>query len=66
MVAAIEQCLAELPAPYQEAIRLRHFEGMTVREVAEATGRSEGSVQMTLARALSALRHRVRRFGAFV
>lgn len=50
--------LAELPEEQREAVRLRHLAGMSVREVARATGKTSAAVAGLLRRGLEALRQR--------
>ena len=45
-----------LPTLQQTIIRLRHFEGMEMRQIAELTGSSEVAIRKTLSRARQALK----------
>ena len=45
-----------LPTLQQTILRLRHIEGMEMREIAELTGSSEAAIRKTLSRARQALR----------
>ena len=49
--ALFESAIAALPAPYRETIALRHLQGLTYREIAEAIGISIGTVMSRLCRA---------------
>ena len=48
-----------LPAHERAVVLLRHFDGRTVREVADITGRSVGTVTKQLSRAYGRLRRRL-------
>jgi RNA polymerase sigma-70 factor, ECF subfamily len=52
----LAQAIGQLPEDQQEAIRLRHLEGYSLRELAEAMGRSETAVAGLLKRGLKRLR----------
>ncbi|HWL93707.1 MAG TPA: sigma-70 family RNA polymerase sigma factor [Phycisphaerae bacterium] len=47
----VDAALRELPADYEQALRLFELEGLSGEEVAERMGRSHGAVRMLLARA---------------
>lgn len=49
----------ELPAKYRSVVHLYYFEGYTVAEIAEMTGRSETAVQTQLYRARKLLRDKL-------
>jgi RNA polymerase sigma-70 factor (ECF subfamily) len=55
-VSQVEQALAELPADYQEVIRLRVILNLPTATVAGWIGRSDGATRVLLYRALKALR----------
>jgi len=55
-VIAVQIALSALPADYQQAIALRHFQGRTNGEVAEAMNRTTGAVNSMLYRATLRLR----------
>jgi RNA polymerase sigma-70 factor (ECF subfamily) len=55
----LASALAELPADYREVLVLRELEGKSLREVAEAMGRTPNGVQKLWARALIQLRRRM-------
>jgi RNA polymerase sigma-70 factor (ECF subfamily) len=48
--------LGQLPAAYQEVVRLRNFEGLAFDEVAQRMGRTPGAVRVLWVRALDRLR----------
>jgi len=58
-VEALAELLLELPRPMREAIALRHVDGLSVAETAEALGRPEGTVKAQVARGLERLRLRL-------
>jgi RNA polymerase sigma factor (sigma-70 family) len=53
---ALEDALADLPPDYAHVIRLRHIEGHSCKEAAQAMGRTEKALERLCARALEALR----------
>ena len=53
---AVFDALARLPETYREPLVLRLVEGMSGREIAAATGLTEGSVRVTLCRGMKRLR----------
>jgi RNA polymerase sigma-70 factor (ECF subfamily) len=53
------EALSELPADYQEVIRLRIMLSLPTATVGEWLGRSEGAVRVLLHRALKALRRKM-------
>lgn len=54
-VAALEDCMAELPEQQREYVSLRYSDGTTVQDIARRTNRSENAVAATLYRARLAL-----------
>jgi RNA polymerase sigma-70 factor (ECF subfamily) len=52
--------VAVLPADQRRVIQLRFAEEKSIREVAEALGRSEGAIKQLQFRALQTLRERMR------
>ncbi len=62
--AALHAALAKLPTDYNCIVQARYFEQKSIREIAAFLGRSEGAVQMMLARALSVLRQSLREFSS--
>ena len=55
-IAELAGLLLELPAPVREAITLRHVDGLSVAETAEALGRPEGTIKAQCHRGLRELR----------
>lgn len=53
---AVLEALSKLPAAYRETLLLRLVEGMSGREIAAATGLTEGSVRVNLSRGMKRLR----------
>jgi len=58
-VSMLETALPALPRHYQQAIRLVHLEGLSVRQVAGIMGRSERAVQALCRRGLTQLRYQL-------
>jgi RNA polymerase sigma-70 factor, ECF subfamily len=54
-VAALEDCLKELPEQQREYLSLRYIEGMAVKDIARCVNRTENAVAATLYRARLAL-----------
>jgi len=54
----------ELPEHERLAVSLRYFDGHTVREIAEITGRPVGTVTKRLSRAVERLRHSLKSEGS--
>jgi RNA polymerase sigma-70 factor (ECF subfamily) len=59
---AVWAALAELPAQQRAAVVMHHVEGMSMTEIAEATGVRPGTVMSRLARAREAVRKRLSRY----
>lgn len=57
--ALLRAGIAALPAPFREALVLREFNGLSYREIAEATGVPVGTVMSRLARARALLIERI-------
>jgi RNA polymerase sigma-70 factor (ECF subfamily) len=57
--SAVRRALAELPDRQREVVILRHFEGLTFREIADDLGIAEATARVTFHQALSALRRRL-------
>jgi len=55
----LERVLGTLPAPYQHALRLCDVQGLKIREAAEITGTSTGTLKSQLRRARGRLRKQV-------
>ncbi|HMR34255.1 MAG TPA: sigma-70 family RNA polymerase sigma factor [Geminicoccaceae bacterium] len=53
---SLRRAVAELPARQKEAVLLLRFQEMTGKEAAEATGRTEGALKVSLHRAVESLR----------
>ncbi len=62
-LGVMSACLATLPDHYRDVIRMRFMEGRPVAEVAQAMGRSIGSIHMICHRALRQLREQVEKLG---
>jgi RNA polymerase sigma-70 factor (ECF subfamily) len=56
VVAALHAALENLKEENRQALHLRYLEGLSVAEMAERMGRSEGAVHMLCTRGLQALR----------
>jgi RNA polymerase sigma-70 factor (ECF subfamily) len=52
----IRQAVARLPEPYREVVTLRYLGELSIAEIAEATGRRDGTVKAQLHRGLERLR----------
>ncbi len=59
----ILDALRALPETYAETLAMRLVEGMTGPEIAEATGRTHGSVRVNLTRGMKLLREQLERRG---
>lgn len=55
-VMDLHQALAKLPEKVQEVVKLKYFDGYTIREISAATGMPPGTVSVYLRRAISKLR----------
>lgn len=55
LVAAVQAALTRLKDEYQQVIRTRYIEGLSVAETAERMGRTEGAVRMLCQRGLRLL-----------
>ena len=58
--AALARALSRLPERQRAAVLLRYFEGLSVRDVAAALGKSEHAAESLLARGTAALRSALR------
>lgn len=54
--SGVLEAVMGLPANYREAIYLHYYEGYSIREIAEITGRTEAAVSAHLSRGRAALR----------
>jgi RNA polymerase sigma-70 factor (ECF subfamily) len=65
-VSAVQVALASLKEEYRKALRMRYIEGLPVARIAEAMGRTEGSVNMLCNRGLTKLREAMGRASAYL
>lgn len=63
-VARVRAAIAELPAQYRDAIRLRYLEDRSFSEIAAATGRPEPTIRSHVHRGLARLRDQLADEGA--
>ena len=56
----VEEAVSGLPETQREVFTLRHFEEMSLQEIATARGCALGTVKSSLHRAAAAVRHRLR------
>jgi RNA polymerase sigma-70 factor (ECF subfamily) len=59
----VEEAVSGLPETQREVFTLRHFEEMSLQEIATARGCALGTVKSSLHRAAAAVRERLRRAG---
>jgi len=52
----VEEALSSLPSELQELVRLKYFQDLKIKEIADLWGAPEGTVKTKLHRALTALR----------
>ncbi|MGQ9674708.1 MAG: RNA polymerase sigma factor [Chloroflexota bacterium] len=55
----LQRAIQSLPVDYQQVVALRFSQDMSLAEIAQVMGRSQGSVKMLLHRAVVALRQRL-------
>jgi len=60
LIAALDSAIERLPSDQARALRLRHLEGLEIREIAHRMRRTVGSVSMLCNRALKSLRWEMR------
>ena len=63
--ARVQQALDQLPTRYRMVLLLREYEGLTYREIAEATGDSLSTVKVTLFRARERCRREYQSLGGW-
>lgn len=63
MAACLLKLIEEFPLEYQQVLRLRYYDGLTVREIAERLNRDREAVAGTLRRGLEWLREVAERKG---
>ena len=56
LASAVQASVQALEPAYQEAIRYRYMDGLSMEEVADRMGRSRGSVAMLCMRGLKAMK----------
>ena len=56
----LKKAIAELPAVFREVVVLRHVEGYTPKEIAEALGITQSLVSVRLFRGIALLKQRIR------
>ncbi|MDR1518216.1 MAG: sigma-70 family RNA polymerase sigma factor [Dysgonamonadaceae bacterium] len=63
---AIEQCMKTLSTTQQEAFRLRHFDDLSIAQIAETMRQSEVNVRQLLSRARRSIKEQIQRIGISV
>ncbi|MFC1788262.1 RNA polymerase sigma factor [Patescibacteria group bacterium] len=58
-IALVKQALDKISESYRQVIILKHFEGMSVKQVAKEINKSENNARVTLYRAMKALREQL-------
>jgi RNA polymerase sigma-70 factor (ECF subfamily) len=66
LIAALDSAIERLPRDQARAMRLRHLEGLEIREIALRMNRTEGSVSMLCNRALKSLRWEMRSVSLYI
>jgi RNA polymerase sigma-70 factor (ECF subfamily) len=64
-VQAVQVAIATLPDDYQQAVRLRYFDGKSVEQAADAMGRSPGAIRGMIDRAKEKLRAAIGRLSVY-
>lgn len=54
------RALDQLPEKYRDVVKLKYFDGCTIREISDATGMPQGTVSVYLRRAVSRLRDQLK------
>ncbi len=52
--------LERLPEDYRDVVRLKYFDGLTIREIAQQLGMPEGTVSARLSRAIKRMRNEMK------
>lgn len=52
----LHEAVAQLPEKYQDVVKLKYFDGYTIREISRITGMPQGTVSVYLRRAVGQLR----------
>jgi RNA polymerase sigma-70 factor (ECF subfamily) len=66
LITALDCAIERLPHDQALALRLRHLEGLEIKEIAHRMKRSEGSVSMLCNRALKSLRWEMRSVSFYI
>jgi RNA polymerase sigma-70 factor (ECF subfamily) len=66
LIAALDSAIERLPRDQARALRLRHLEGLEIREIAHRMNRTEGAVSMLCNRALKSLRWEMRSVSLYI
>lgn len=66
LIAALDSAIERLPRAQARAVRMRHLEGLEIKEIASRMKRSEGSVSMLCNRALKSLRWEMRSVSLYI
>jgi RNA polymerase sigma-70 factor (ECF subfamily) len=64
-VQAVQVAIASLPEDYQQAVRLRYFDGKSVEQAADAMGRTPGAIRGMIDRAKGKLRAAIGRLSVY-
>jgi len=55
----IMTALSSINQDYQDVVMMRYIDGLSIREISNILGRSEGAIRVALSRALDSLRKRI-------